>query len=171
MFESLMNKECSGEREGQVAQEAFTSSYLSDVVSGMSHKAMRETSKRQNQPVQGPSNAPILPECTKPPVLPAGMMPQILFIHPAFGLGPAFYISLTALIRKPDDMLSLPLGQYILDYEPPHGFVIPAFTTFDGSTDPYDHMLHYNQAMILNASNDCLLCKVFLASLWGSALA
>ena len=32
-------------------------------------------------------------------------------------------------------------------------------------------MLHYSQAMILNAGNDRLLCKVFLASLWGLALA
>ena len=62
-------------------------------------------------------------------------------------------------------MLSSPLGRHILDYEPPHRFVIPAFTMFDGSTDPYNHMLHYNQAMTLNAENDLLLCKVFLASL------
>ena len=68
-------------------------------------------------------------------------------------------------------MLSSPLGQHILDYEIPHGFVIPAFTTFDGSTDPYDHLLHYNQVMTLNVGNDRLLCKVFPASLWGLALA
>ena len=37
---------------------------------------------------------------------------------------------------------------------------MPAFTMFDGSNDPYDHMLHYNKAMMLNASNDRLLCKV-----------
>ena len=36
---------------------------------------------------------------------------------------------------------------------------------------PYDHMLHFNQAMILNAVDDCLLCKVFPASLKGLALA
>ena len=48
---------------------------------------------------------------------------------------------------------------------------MPAFTMFDGSNDPYDHMLHYNQAMTLNTDNDCLLCKVFLASLRGPALA
>ena len=68
-------------------------------------------------------------------------------------------------------MLSSPLGQHILDYELPHGFVILAFTMFDGSTDPYDHMLHYKQAMTLNAKNDWLLCKVFPASLRGPALA
>ena len=42
---------------------------------------------------------------------------------------------------------------------------------YDGSSDPYDHILHFNQAMILNAGNDRLLCKVFPASLKGPALA
>ena len=40
---------------------------------------------------------------------------------------------------------------------------------YDGSSDPYDHMLHYNQAMILSAKDDRLLCKVFPASLKGPA--
>ena len=47
---------------------------------------------------------------------------------------------------------------------------MPTFAMFNGSSDPYDHMLHYNQAMTLNAGNDNLLCKVFLASLQGLAL-
>ena len=103
-------------------------------------------------------------------ILPIGTMPPMSLIHPAFGIGQTFYMPPTALIRKPDDMLSSPLGQHILDYEPPHGFVIPAFSTFDGSTGPYDHMLHYNQVMILNAYNDRLLCKVFPSSLRGPKL-
>ena len=68
-------------------------------------------------------------------------------------------------------MLSSPLGQHILNYEPPRGFVMPSFTMFDGSNDPYDHIMHYNQATTLNADNDSLLCKVFPTSLRGSALA
>ena len=75
------------------------------------------------------------------------------------------------LIPRPDNMLFSPLGQHILVYEPPHGFVILAFAMFDGFADPYNHMLHYNQEMILNARNDWLLCKVFSASLQGPALA
>ena len=59
---------------------------------------------------------------------------------------------------------SPPLGRHILDYDPPRGFSIPPFAIYDGSSDPYDHMLHYNQAMILSAGDDRLLCKVFLAS-------
>ena len=68
-------------------------------------------------------------------------------------------------------MLSSPLGLHILDYEPPRGFVILPFALYDGSSDPYDHMLHFNQAMILNAGDDRLLCKVFPSSLKGLALA
>ena len=67
-------------------------------------------------------------------------------------------------------MLSSPLGKHILDYEPPREFAIPSFTMFGGSIDPYDHMLNYNQEMLLNASNDWLLCKVFPASLQGPGL-
>ena len=68
-------------------------------------------------------------------------------------------------------MLLSPLGQHILSYEPPRGFSIPPFAMYDGSLDLYDHMLHFNQAMILSAGNDRLLCKVFPASLKGPALA
>ena len=74
-------------------------------------------------------------------------------------------------IRGPYDMLSSPLGQHTLDYEPPRGFVIPPFAMYDGSSNPYDHMLHFNQAMILNTGDDRLLCKVFLANLKSPALA
>ena len=48
---------------------------------------------------------------------------------------------------------------------------MPTFAMFDGSNDPYDHMLHYNKAMTLNAGNDHFLCKVFPTSLQGLALA
>ena len=98
-------------------------------------------------------------------------MPFMPLMYPAFGTRPMLYIPPTTTIRSPDDMLSFPLGKHILNYEPPRGFVMPTFATFDGSSNPYDHMLHYNQAMTLNASNDHLLCKVFLASLQGPVLA
>ena len=48
---------------------------------------------------------------------------------------------------------------------------MPTFAMLDGSSDPYDHMLHFNQAMTLNAGNVHLLCKVFPASLQDPALA
>ena len=91
-------------------------------------------------------------------------------IHPTYGAAAALYMQSAALIRRPDDMLSSLLRQHILDYEPPCRFVILAFTMFDGSAVPYDHVLHYNQVMSLNLGNDWLLCKVFPPSLWGPAL-
>ena len=48
---------------------------------------------------------------------------------------------------------------------------MPTFAMFDGFSNPYDHMLHYKQAMNVNAKNDHLLCKAFLASLQGPTLA
>ena len=88
-------------------------------------------------------------------------MPPMSFVHPTFGTRLTFDKPPTSLIKRPDDMISSPVGQYILDYESPHRFIIPTFSMFDGSIDPYDHMLHYNQAMILKTCNDHLLCKVF----------
>ena len=84
---------------------------------------------------------------------------------------PVPHAALYPPVQRPYDMLSSPLGQHILDYEPPRIFVIPPFSMYNGSSDPYDHMLHFNQAMILNVGDDRLLCKVFPASLKCPALA
>ena len=92
-------------------------------------------------------------------------------IYPPYRAAPAPQMIAPSAARGPLGMLSTPLGKHILDYDPPRDFSIPPFTMYDGSSDPYDHMLHYNQAMILNAGDDQLLCKVFPASLKGSALA
>ena len=116
-------------------------------------------------------NTSLLPEGTVTPILPVGIMPPMSLVHPAFGTWPTFYIPPAALIQRLDDMLSSLLVQHILDYEPPRGFVIPAFATFDGSADPYNYMLHYILVMILHVGNNRLFCKVFPASLRGLALA
>ena len=100
-----------------------------------------------------------------------GMVPSLPFMYPTFGDAPASHLVSFTVVRGPEDMLSSPLGQHTLSYEPPRGFVILPFTMYDGSSDPYDHMLHFNQAMILSVGNARLLCKVFPASLKGLALA
>ena len=143
---------------------------FSDAVSGASRKAMRETSKRQNQPIQALGNASVLPEGSMLSVLPVVTMPPMPLVHPTFSIGLTFYMPPASLIWGPDNMLSS-LEQHILNYEPPRGFFIPTFATFDGSVDPYDHMIHYNKVMILNDGNDQLLSKVFPASLRGLTLA
>ena len=72
--------------------------------------------------------------------------------------------------RRLDDMFSTLFTPDIITYEPPRGFIIPKFSAFDGSSDPFDHIMHYRQLMTLDIGNDTLLCKVFPASLQGQAL-
>ena len=126
------------------------------------HQTGREPSRGQQPPILAQQYAPN----------PTGGLPRPLpSIYPPFGATPTPQMVFTSVIRGPQDMLSTPLGQHILDYDPPRGFSIPPFAMYDGFSDPYDHMLHYNQAMILSAGDDRLLCKVFPASLKGPALA
>ena len=60
---------------------------LSDAISGASRRAREHLNMRQNQLLQAPRNASVLPD---------GMIP---LMHPAFGVGPTFYAQLTTLIR------------------------------------------------------------------------
>ena len=62
-------------------------------------------------------------------------------------------------------MLSTPFSLRIINYEPPRGFLVPKFSAYDGSRDPFDHIMHYRQLMPLDIGNDALLCKVFPANL------
>ena len=74
---------------------------FNDSVSGASHRARREVGRKQYWSGQASGNPSVLPTSTLPLVPPA---------HPTFGATPMFYIPPAALIRRPDDMLSLPLG-------------------------------------------------------------
>ena len=98
------------------------------------------------------------------------MAPQFPPMHHPFGAASVSHLVSFPVVRGPEDMMSSPQGPH-LSYEGPRGFVMPPFSMYDGSTDPYDHMLRFNQTMILSARNDHLLCKVSLASLKGPTLA
>ena len=100
-----------------------------------------------------------------------GVAPSLSFMYPTFETAPYSHMPTSTIVRGPEDMLSFPLGKHILSYEPLRGFVIPSFAMYDGFSNPYDQMLHFNQVMILNARDDRLLCKVFTANLKGPALA
>ena len=131
-------------------------------ISGMHRRVRREISRERRQSEQVLENVPTWY---------GGVAPPLLFVYPTFEAAPTPHMLTSTIVRGPEDMLSSPLGQHILSYEPLRGFVIPSFAMYDGSSDLYDHMLHFNQPMILNAGNDRLLCKVFPTSLKGSALA
>ena len=128
----------------------------------MHRRIRREISRERRQSEQAPENVPTWHR---------GAASSLLFMYPTFGVAPAPHMLTSTTVRGLENMLSSPLGQHILSYEPPPGFAIPYFSMYDGSSDSYDHMLHLNQAMILNAGDDRLLCKVFPASLKGPSLA
>ena len=73
---------------------------FSDAVSGASRRARIEVGRKPNPLVQALRNASVLP---------AGTMPPMQVVHPAFGSGLTFYMPPASLIRRPDDMLSLTL--------------------------------------------------------------
>ena len=128
----------------------------------MPHRVRREFNKERRQSKRAPEN--ILAWLR-------GVAPSLPFGYPAFEATPIPYMPVPTAVRGPEDMLSSLLVYHILNYEPPHGFAIPSFAMYDGSSDPYNHMLHFNQAMILSAGNDRILCKVFNASLKEPTLA
>ena len=125
-------------------------------------RVWREPSRDQRPLTPVPQYAPNRAE---------GFPPLGPSIYQPYRAVPAPQMITPSAVRGPLDMLSTPFGQHILDYDPPRGFSIPPFAINDSSSDPYDHMLHYNQAMILSVGDDRLLCKVFPASLRGPALA
>nr|CAN84140.1 hypothetical protein VITISV_033160 [Vitis vinifera] len=67
-------------------------------------------------------------------------------------------------------MLSTSFDPHIISYKPPRRFLVPKFTMYNGTSDPFDHLLHYRQLMTLDIGNDVLLCKAFPASLHGLTL-
>ena len=75
-----------------------------------------------------------------------------------------------SISRRLDDMLSMPFSSRIVNYEPPRGFIVPIFSAYDRSNDPFDHITQYRQLMTLDIGNDALLCKVFPTSLQDQTL-
>ena len=83
---------------------------------------------------------------------------------------PAIRAPLGSISRWLDDMLFMPFDPHIINYESSKGFIVTKFMAYDGSRDPFNHIIHFRQLMTLDIGNDALLWKVFLASLHGNAL-
>ena len=52
----------------------------------------------------------------------------------------------------------------------PSRFTRPLFNSYDGKTDPVEHVSHFIQMMSLHTHNDALMCKVFPSSPDATAL-
>ena len=57
-----------------------------------------------------------------------------------------------------------PLVRRINKARLPHQFSQPTFTIYNGKNDPVEHVSHFNQKMVVCASNEALMCKVFPSS-------
>ena len=99
------------------------------------HQVRREPSRDQQPPT--PAHQ-YVPDRAK------GFPPPVPSMYPPFEASPAPQMIFSSAIRGPQDMLSTTLRQHILDYDPPRSFSIPPFAMYDGSSDQYDHMLHFN---------------------------
>ena len=89
-------------------------------VNGMCHRICREVSRDKRYSELAPNNMP--PRH-------GGMDPPLPFIYPIIGAPPSSYLVSFTAVKGPEDMLSSPLGQHILSYEPPRDFAIPRFIT------------------------------------------
>lgn len=64
----------------------------------------------------------------------------------------------------------LPFYDKIEQAPMPSRFTRPPFNSYEGKTDPMEHVSHYIHMMSLHARNDALMCKVFPFSLGSTAL-
>ena len=61
----------------------------------------------------------------------------------------------------PSDMLSMPFDPHIINYEPSRGFIVPKFMTYNRTSDPFDHIMHFRQLMTLDIGNVAFCAKSF----------
>ena len=92
-------------------------------ISGMHHRVRREFNREERQSEQAPENVPAWHR---------GVAPSLPFMYLAFRIAPASYMPTSTAVRGLEDMLSSPLGQHILSYEPSRGFVIPVLSSTKG---------------------------------------
>ena len=67
--------------------------------------------------------------------------------------------------RALDQLSKSPFTRRIERATLPRRFQQPAFTLYNGNTDPVEHVSQFNQRMAVNSKNEALMCKVFPSSL------
>ena len=75
-----------------------------------------------------------------------------------------------AISRALRSATRLPFSDEIERAPMPNRFTRPPFNSYDGKTDPVEHVNHYIHMMSLHTHNDALMCKVFPLSLRSIAL-
>ena len=59
----------------------------------------------------------------------------------------------------------LPFTRNIKDASFPRRFHQPTFTLYTSRSDPMEHVIHFNQKMVVHSKDEVLMCKIFPSSL------
>ncbi|XP_065619445.1 uncharacterized protein LOC136063254 [Quercus suber] len=70
-----------------------------------------------------------------------------------------------AMSKALNQIFRSPFTRRIEGAKLPRHFNQPAFTIYNGKTDPVEHMSHFNQRMTVYSRDEALMCKVFPSSL------
>ena len=62
-----------------------------------------------------------------------------------------------------------PFSQKIMQEQVPPNFKLPHFESYDGTTDPIDHLEAFRTTMLLHGAPDAILCRAFPSTLKGAA--
>ena len=72
--------------------------------------------------------------------------------------------------RALDQLSKSPFTRHIEGATLPRRFQQPAFTLYNGNTDPVEHVSQFNQRMAVHSKNEALMYKVFPSSLGPMAM-
>ena len=72
--------------------------------------------------------------------------------------------------RALDQLSRSPFTRRIEEAALPRRFQQPAFTIYNGNTDPVEHVSQFNQRMAVHSKDEALMCKVFPSSLGPAAI-
>ncbi|KAI0488065.1 hypothetical protein KFK09_027889 [Dendrobium nobile] len=72
-------------------------------------------------------------------------------------------------LHQRDIQESSPFTEAVLRYPVPARFKLPNIDSYDGTSDPYEHIDHYRTIMHIQQAPDALLCQVFPTTLKGQA--
>lgn len=75
------------------------------------------------------------------------------------------------IMEELDQVNDSPFIEEVMRFRHPQAFKIPGFETFDGSTNPVDHLGMYMSLMHLQAMPDEIMCQAFPITLKGGARA
>ena len=75
-----------------------------------------------------------------------------------------------AMSKALDQLSRSPFTRRIEGAALPRRFQQPAFSIYNGNTDPVEHVSQFNQRMAVHSKDEALMCKVFLSNLGPAAM-